>query len=519
MGKKFFGIEQTLMSKKYITMLFGGTLTAMVVSILLMSDQIIAGITIGSDAVAGITMVTPIYSFSAFFGTMISMGVPIVYSAEMGKFNKERADKAFGLGVLTSVAIGVILFTLISLFANTYLHMSTVSDKILRQAIGYLFWMRFTILVMPVQMLFGAIVYSDGDETISNIANIVQGVGNIVCSAVLSRIIGIEGIGLASFLFNVISFLIFLLHFRSENNSLRMNLYFSFGMLKEVVYFSIINSSSFLFLSAFAGVLNFYVTTHYGSEYLILVSAITLAREFQMLFEGIGEAVKPIFGVYVGENSHEGLKATYALAYKTAAAEGIIVAIAMMFLASVVPEILNVTRPDLAGWVVIGVRMTAIGSIFISQLYLLTSYYLVIERIVLGLVACAVRDVIFSISLPFVLGGIWGIYGMFVGLVLAPVLAYASLMLYIIIRYGRADCPLLLSKVPGGDNCYLFNLTTDPKEIIDLQSRINSLLIEHDIDKKTINRVALLIEEMYILIRQMNNNSAVLAECTVFFEI
>jgi len=38
-------------------MLFGGTLTYMVVSMLLMSDQVIAGFTIGSDAVAGITMV------------------------------------------------------------------------------------------------------------------------------------------------------------------------------------------------------------------------------------------------------------------------------------------------------------------------------------------------------------------------------------------------------------------------------------------------------------------------------
>lgn len=55
-------------------------------------DQVIAGFTIGSDAVAGITLVIPLYSLSAFLGSVLSIGVPILYSTEMGKFNKDRAD-------------------------------------------------------------------------------------------------------------------------------------------------------------------------------------------------------------------------------------------------------------------------------------------------------------------------------------------------------------------------------------------------------------------------------------------
>ena len=46
-----------MMSKKYFSMLLGGTLTYMVVSLLLMSDSVIAGVVIGSDAVAGVTLV------------------------------------------------------------------------------------------------------------------------------------------------------------------------------------------------------------------------------------------------------------------------------------------------------------------------------------------------------------------------------------------------------------------------------------------------------------------------------
>ena len=123
--KRLFGKRQgTLMSKKYYSMLLGGTLTMMVVSALLMSDSIIAGAAVGSSAVAGITLVTPMYSLAAFFGSVFSLGVPIVYSTEMGRFNKREADRAFGFGLLMFVTVGVTLFLLVTLFGDAYLQSS-----------------------------------------------------------------------------------------------------------------------------------------------------------------------------------------------------------------------------------------------------------------------------------------------------------------------------------------------------------------------------------------------------------
>ena len=206
--------QPTLMSKKYFSMLLGGTLTMMVASVLLMSDSVIAGAVIGSDAVAGITLVTPLYSLAVFFGSVISIGIPILYSTEMGKFNKKRADQAFGFGVLMSIIVGILLFLVFTFFGEIYLRSYGPQQEVLDQANGYLFWMRFTILILPIQMLIANMVYSDGDETISTIATAVQGLGNIVLSIVLSPIMGIRGIGLASFLFNAVSILILLILLR-----------------------------------------------------------------------------------------------------------------------------------------------------------------------------------------------------------------------------------------------------------------------------------------------------------------
>ena len=509
--------QKTLISKKYFSMLLGGTLTMMVVSILLMSDSVIAGSFIGSDAVAGITLVTPMYSLVVFFSSVFSLGVPIIYSTEMGKFNKEEADRAFGLGLLMSIIIGVIMFLLVFIFGDMYLRSSNPLPVVLEQARGYLRWFRFSALILPIQMLIAAIVYNDGDETLSTVANVVQGIGNIVASIFLSRIMGIQGISLASFLFNVISLGILLLHFLKKSNSLRWNLYFSTRMLWNVARYSIIDSSTYLFMGILTGVLNAFVSGRFGPEYLILVSVAVFCRELQLVFDGIGEAITPILSVYLGEESKSGIRSIYRLANKSAIIEGVVVMLLLIIFAPFIPRLLDVTDPELLGYAVTGIRLFSIGSVFVSLMYLLTSYYLVIERILLGLVVCGLRDVILSATLSLILAMTFGVNGIFLGLALAPAVAYLMLMLYLTKRYGREDCPLLLSTLPGSEKSYLFNVSTEPKQIIGLQKDVETILLDEGLDKKTIGRAKLLVEELLMLIREKNDNKDVL--CELFLSI
>ena len=507
--------QPTLMSKKFYSMLLGGTLTMLVVSALLMADSVIAGTFIGSDAVAGITLVTPLYALSAFFGSVFSLGVPIVYSAKMGEFDKRGADQTFGFGLLMAAAVGAVLFLAVAIGGGAYLQSSSPSARVLAEARGYLKWMRFTILLLPLQMLIAEMVYSDGDETLSTIANAVQGVGNLAASILLSRSMGIRGIGLASFLFNGISLLILCAHFLKKSNSLRLNLYFSVDILKAVARCSIIDASSYLFISILTAVLNRFVSAQFGAGYLILVSVIALGRELQLLFDGIGEAITPILSVYLGEGCTSGVQSIYKLAQKTAVIEGLVVTAVLMLCAPLIPGILDIADPALVRQAVVLTRLSALGSVFVSLLYLLTSYYLLIEKIALGLMASALRDVLVSAPLAVLLGKIGGVYGFSVGLAAAPALAYGLVIAYICLRYGRGNCPIFLAKLTGGRRSELYSLATEPEQIIALQKTVEALLRENGFDKRTVGRVKLLIEELFMLIREKNGGKAVLAECAL----
>ena len=507
-----------MMSKKYYSMLLGGTLTMMMSSLVVMSDSLIAGAVIGADAVAGVTLVTPLHSFAVFIGTLFSLGIPILYSKEMGRFHKKGADKVFGFGVFMTITIGIIMFVVITFLGDLYLQSSSPDKEVLVHAKGYLSWMRFTILVMPFQMLLGEVVHGDGDEFISTTAQIIQGVGNIALSIVLGHFIGMKGIGFASFSFHIVSMLILFIHFARKRNSLHWNLYFSFGLLKKVVRYSMIDSSSFLYISILTATFNAFISYNYGSKFLILASVITLCREGQIMFDGIGEAVCPIFGVYVGEKNHKGLRASYSLANRTAIVEGIITTVVLLVIAPYAPGFLNVTDPEMANLIIIGIRLTALGSTFTSLLYLLTSYYLTIDQIAFGVVACAMRDVVFSVLLGVTLGKAFGAVGMFAGLGAAPAVAFGICMLVLRLRYGKKDCPLLLSKVPGHNNINNFEVSVEPKKIIKLQQDVGKLLEDNKVEALTINRVKLLIEELYMFIWEKNDEKPVLGEMTIYID-
>ena len=507
--------QTALMSKKYYSMLVSGTVTMMLVSFVMMSDSLIAGIVLGKTAVEGIGLVLPIHTLATFFGCLFSLGVPVLYSTEMGKFNKRQADRVFGFGVLMSVVVGVALFLFISLFGDAFLLSCSPPEEVLNLAREYLAWIRPATLIIPMHMRLAAVVYSDGDETICNIANSVGGLGNIICSFFLSRVTGIRGIGMSTFLFTLISLLLFCIHFFRERNSLRWNLYFSARIFFDVIKYSAVDASVYLSLSAVTAVLNAFVSARFGPDLLILVSAVTLCREFQIVFDGIGEAVSPMFGVYLGEENHSGLRSIYKLANRTAIIEGIVVTFALMVFAPFAPEVLKVTSPEVADQVVICIRMTALGSTFASLLYLLTSYYLVIDQIALALVVCLMRDMLLCVPLALAFGKLWGPQGMFVGIAAAPALTYVILLNFLTVRYGKKDCPLLLSRIPGDDNCYLFNFSNEPEQVIDVQGKVEQLLLEHSLDRRVISRTMLLIEELYNIVRERNGGRAVLCECTV----
>ena len=507
--------KNTFISSKYYSMLASGTLNALLVTAVLMADTFIAGLMLGERGVAGINLVMPIYSLSSFFVLMFSLGAPILYSHQLGSFQKEDADKTFGTGLFTTIIIGVILFLMLLLLGDAYLHFYDTTPEVCELAKAYLKWLKYVILLNPVYSLVAGMVFADGDEVISIISQLISGVGNILLSVFLCRILGIEGLGLASFVSLAVAFVTLFIHFAKKNNSLHLNLYYSREIIKKIVKYSIVDSSTYLFIAIFTFCCNRLVVHFFGSNMIFVASIIILVKELQILFDGIGEAITPLMSLYLGEGTYGGVHEIWHLAKKTARIESILVTGLILIFAPFIVTVIGIKDPQYLPIATMELRVLSISLFFTCRLYLDSSYYVIVEKIPLGVLICALRDMV--ISLPLAMLGSWigGINGMGIGLMIAQPIGYLIAVGYVRARYGKENYPLFIADKENSKGSLFYELSLNPEDIISVRDNIENDLRQIGYPKSVINKVSLLVEETLMLIFENNPKRIVLAECSV----
>lgn len=505
-------MKKTLMSRKFRAMLFCGTLIRAAAILMFTADSIIAGRMFGEDALSGISLVSPLFSFAVFMSMIFSTGIPILYGKAMGRFQKEEADRYFGFGLSVSVIAGVITFVSGLLFGNLYLAFFNVPESVLSHARNYLFWMNFVFLVMPLQTYISDMVYEDGDDILSTSSDIVSTMVNIPLSIVLCMKLGTAGLSLGTFITTAIGTLIPAFHFLKKKNSLKLGLYFSLNVLAQTVRYSMVDACSYLFLALYAIILEKFVVIRFGPDMLVVASMIVTLNELSIIFDGVGDAMSPILSVYLGEGVFQGLKGIFSLARRASNVEGITVSVLVLIFAPLVPDILGITDPECVLLCIHAARIICLGYVFTSLMFLLSSYYLLLDKFRLSIIICMLRDFIAPLLLAITLGTFFGMYGMFIGMALAPFLGVAVTVLFIQKKYGRDEYPLLIPEQEK-ISMKLYDLVLGREEIIRLCDEIEETLKAHGYEKKLILKTRLMVEELFMLIYEINGGQTVLSEC------
>ena len=507
--------QRTFISAKYISMLCSGTILMVLVAIFGVADTLIAGIILGEAAVAGICLALPIYSLASFFEVFFSYGVPILYAGKMGAFQKEEADRCFGVGLTVTSVIGFLMFAAILCGGDSFLQAYHPDNQVYVNASDYLVWMKYAVLLMPLTSLLDGMLFAEGDETISLVANLAKGVVKVVMSVVLCCNMGVKGLSLASLISFAISILISFLHFFRPGNTLRLNLAFSFSILRDILKYGIVDASTHLSVSLFTVAINFFVLRRFGPDMLILVSVITLLKEGQILFEGIGEAITPLISTYYGEQCYPGVRKVWRLAVMSVRAESLFSTVALLVFAPFIVGLIGIENASTQAYAVWGLRILSLTLYFSCRLFLDSSYFILIDNIPLGIFDSFLRDLFPALPLA-VLGGLVGsVYGMYIGLMAAPAIGYMLSVLYIRRKYGRENYPLLLESMERGKKEKLYEFRVSPDAITNVRDQIGTTMKESGCSDRLIVRTMLIFEELFMLICDSNPEKTVLAECSV----
>ncbi|MBP5289468.1 MAG: hypothetical protein J6Z79_06335 [Clostridia bacterium] len=503
---------------KFRSMLFSGIFTKAVMYIMLLCDSIIAGAFVGATGVAAINAITPVTGIVTFFGDLCSTGVGIVFTREVGAMKKKRADEIYSQGLIISLSIGLLSALTIFLIRGVYFDLNGVTGEIRAEALKYYMLMPVNALLTIVVFYLEQMVYSDGDELCNNICYGFQIGGNIICSVILASFLGMTGIILGSIIGNGLGILACVGHYFRKGNTLSFTWHLSFKDFLLTSRYSIVDSSVYLCWALMDYVLIGFVSKNYGDSGLITLAVVVSLIEFAVVLDGVGMAMQPLIGTYFGEKNHRLIKRVMKAGIKAALIQGAAATVLICLFARQFCGLFGITGGDALAPSIAAVRIVSLGFTFVSAVSLMTSYYMLIDRIRMATCFACLQNGALYIALPILGGLIFGLTGMWAGFALSPLLTLIAALIFVYLRFGKDNFPFLLKDMDS--EIVVLDDKLTPETAVQLSEQVGESLLSHGYPKESSNRAALFAEEIGLTVLEQNKKAKkqILIELSLFFE-
>jgi len=502
--------------KRYKSLLFTAAIETIVGILVLASDSIISGLILNETAVTALTVVNPIFLTLTFISMVVTYGTEILFPYEVGKMNLKKANEYFSQSCIISVFIGVFFFVMVSLFKDVYFSYMNIGGEVRAYADAYLSLVKWAYLISPIADILSSMIYVDGDELISIIANLYLIIGNIGASITLTFFLGIRGVALGTIIGYAGSTLINFCHFFRKTSTLHFSWHVRFKDLLRVSKFSIVDSLFFILTGIVSLTIQKIIINNYGEAYIPVFTAFITIIELSYVFDCVGSATSPILNVLRGEKNSKGIKEIFNSSMKTAFMLGVLVMIIVFIAAPVFPALYGIKTPEIYHTAITAIRVGCFGMAALSLLFALSSYYLSIEKISLSVFITFLKDCIPTLLCILIFSKLFGLNGIWLGFAVGPWIALAASMFFIKFAYKKQDFPYLIKNHDA--NIFSWSFYIEEGEIVKVRDEADKILTEHNISPKSKNKILVLIEEALMLIKEKNPQKKIYAECTIMLE-
>ena len=395
---------------------FVASLASMSISyVLILTDNIVAGQFVGEDAVAAMTLVAPIMTLVLFLSYMVADGLAMMFSYAKGKNDREQANKYFGMGVISSVVISVLLTIIFVAFDEKILSLWEISPQLMTYALEYYHGLMFVAAPAMLNIFFYTIYVAEGEETICVQASIAMFVVNMVLDILLGWKIGVVGIGVATTIGNLVGFLWHLPHLFSKKCQLRLVKYWNNREFAQSIFYSWYHSMDTLWLTLLPLIFAQFTLWRFGEDELIVVTVInSLLTLLIAIYTGIVDCIQPMVCQYHAEGALHSVAKTMRLGIGSTIAVTLAIILFGMIFAEFLPGLFGVNREEiLYGEAVRAARIFLPFTVFLGVTLMFSNYYIYIERLNLG----ALIKVLLLLILPSVgmFTGVYGLWQMWLG--------------------------------------------------------------------------------------------------------
>lgn len=421
--------------------MFFPTLIAMFFNSLLnICDGMFVGHGVGSDALAAINIVAPMFLLTTGIGLMFGIGASVIASIRLAEDNVKAARIIMTQAYVAGAVIFGTIIVLTLIFMRPILYAAGCSPALEGLATDYLLWLLPGFFFFYLQCVGMMLVRLDGSPKYAMTVQIVAAILNIFLDwlLVFPLGMGIAGASIATSFSCVVGGCMVLAYFVWFSDKLK---FYRLKMSRKSLMLSLRNTGYMAklgfatFVTEFAlGVMivtgNYMFMSMLGEDGVAAYSVGCYL--FPLIFSisnAVAQSAQPIVSFNYGAERPERVAQTLRLSLITGAVCGAIVSGFMWAGSKSLSAIFLGIGTVAYGYAVHGLPLLGISAIFFSLNIVMIVYYQSIERAVRSTLYTIFRGILFLVPAFIVLPQLLGIDGLWLAIPAAEILTLAAIIL------------------------------------------------------------------------------------------
>lgn len=481
------------------------TVTASVtLSVISMTDLVIAGRFVGEVALTSISLALPIIILVQILAALFGTGGAIALSARLGRGEMEECSRIFTCALGSALLFGILagFFGILFLEPIVLLCGGEYGEVMegARAYMGTLFLGMPFLVLSPVMMTY---LRNDNEQKYSMICVITSGLFNIIASAGFAALLhmGIFGIAFATVLSQILSCILASRRLFRKNRSFHLTKI----LPDKKLFLTILGpglpvAAIFLSQVILTVVIN-RILMSAGGGLGVAVYAVTkyLINFLYALFDGVTGSIQPMLGIYYGEREWENIRYTIKHSLAAMFLLALLMFLSMEFFGLPLCRLFGVESGPLTDMTIQAMKLEGFCCLTAAIITYMNAFYRCIGQEKVSFALSIGDNLLFPIGCILFFSRVlsFGITGVWVGLLAGNICTLLSLACYCLYK-GKGF--LLLDKAtferPGKEYHQIFPAT--PHQIKLLLPDVERFCAEMDISMKKEYYITLAIEELVV---------------------
>lgn len=431
---------------KYFWPAFAGLITNALYNVV---DRIFIGQGVNAYALSGLSAVFPVMLIIMAFGMLIGMGAGVRISINLGKNDKDRAEKVLGNALFLIVLISIVITFVGFLIKNPILQLFGAGDETINYANDYLDIILLGTIFAMVGYSLNNMIRSEGNARVAMYSMFLSAGINMILDPIFifGLGMGVKGAAYATVISQMVLTLWVLLHFLSSRSVVKLkisNLKIRWDIVFNIVAVGFAPFAMQVAGSFVQGTFNKQLITHGGD---LAVGAMGIIMSVAMLLVmaiiAINMAAQPILGFNFGSNNLARVKQTFIICMKAATIVSVLGFIIVEGFPDLIVSLFNSDNAQLKEIGVSGMRIFMVTLPIVGFQIVAGSYFQSIGKAGIAAILSMLRQVIVLIPVLLILPDYLGLAGVWLSMPIADFVSAIIVSIFVIRELKRLN--LLIS--------------------------------------------------------------------------